>query len=189
MIPPFRRSVLALITLASISACAPMDQPVGGKAPLAVPTRLVISAFTVISHAPGDPPRLVEQDPTDQAELLAARNAQEALQNAIVLGLRAKHLPAEAGPASNARDNALLIQGQMTATEPRVAIPSTFISRPLSAEIQVLHVTGQEPPQFLDSLSASPGVLNRPRASPTDELAGVVVSRILAFTAARRWFQ
>ncbi len=136
----------------------------GGR--LSQPDRVIVAPFTVLTRnirldqgIAHRMERAIEQEPVDQAELVAARSAQLALQESLVRDLQAKGLPAEAGRPENAAGNAMLVQGQIVSVDQGNQTRRTVIGfgagrSSMTSEVQLLYVAGRSAPQFLESFEA-----------------------------------
>ena len=156
----------ALLTLAGCASTqvASTSQYTGTR--LARPSQVIVAPFTALTQdvrldqgVTARVERAVEHEPANQAELKAARDAQAALQTALVEALRAKGLPAEAGRAEAAHGNAMLVQGQIVSLDEGNRTRRTLIGfgagrSSMTSEVQLFYVAGRAAPQFLESFEA-----------------------------------
>lgn len=188
----------ALAVLAVLAGCAaPRVESTSSPTSLRLgkPERVIVSPFTALARD-GEQrvPRPVEQEPLSQAELRAARAAQAALQDGLVSRLRAAGLPAEAGRPEAAQGTTMLVQGQMVtlAEGGRTRRSMLGLGATTTAEVQLLYVTGNAAPQFLESFETE--APTTPAALPVtttntevSRVADAMARRIIAFATAQGW--
>ncbi len=187
----------ALAVLAMLAGCAtPRVESTSSPTALrlAKPDRVIVSPFTALARdGASTVARPMEQEPANPAELRAARDAQAALQAALVTRLREAGLPAEAGGSELAQGTTMLVQGQMVSlTEGgRTRRPLLGLGTgqgPITAEVQLLYVAGNAAPQFLESFEAE--APTTPVATTNGEInrvADAMAKRIVDFAAAQGW--
>ena len=183
----------ALAVLARLAGCAtPRVESTSSPTALrlAKPDRVIVSPFTALARdRASSVTRPVEQEPVNPAGLRAARDAQAALQAALVTRLREAKLPAEAGASEAAQGTTMLVQGQMDGgrtRRPLLGLPSG--QGPITAEIQLLYVAGNAAPQFLESFEAeAPTTPVATTNAEINRVADAMAKRIVAFAAAQGW--
>lgn len=183
----------ALAVLAMLAGCAtPRVESTSSPTALrlAKPDRVIVSPFTALARdRASSVTRPVEQEPVNPAGLRAARDAQAALQAALVTRLREAKLPAEAGASEAAQGTTMLVQGQMDGgrtRRPLLGLPSG--QGPITAEIQLLYVAGNAAPQFLESFEAeAPTTPVATTNAEINRVADAMAKRIVAFAAAQGW--
>jgi len=187
----------ALAVLAMLAGCAtPRVESTSSPTALRLgkPDRVIVSPFTALARdGASSVTRPVEQEPGNPAELRAARDAQAALQAALVTRLREAKLPAEAGGSEAAQGTTMLVQGQMVSlTEgSRMRRPLLGLGAgqgPITAEVQLLYVAGNAAPQFLESFEAeAPTTPVATTNAEINRVADAMAKRIVAFAAAQGW--
>ncbi len=187
----------ALAVLPMLAGCAtPRVESTSSPTALRLgkPDRVIVSPFIALArNGASNVTRPVEQEPVNPAELRAARDAQAALQAALVTRLREAGLPVEAGGSESAQGTTMLVQGQIVSlTEgSRTRRPLLGLGSgqgPITAEVQLLYVAGNAAPQFLESFEAeAPTTPVATTNAEINRVADAMAKRIVAFAAAQGW--